>query len=65
MKIQRFFAIKGTGVLYLNKEKADALPENIREVFKSSPCGEGMLESFPSRIHHPITKHGYFVDEAK
>jgi hypothetical protein len=65
MIIQRYFAIKGLNILYVSKDKADSLPEVVRADFKEQPCGEGTVESFPSRIRKSVEKQGWFVDEAQ
>lgn len=62
MKIQRYFAIKGLSVLYIDKDKVDSLPESVWEGFKQTLCGEGTIESFPNRIRKPVEKDGWFVD---
>lgn len=62
MKIQRFFALKGGSILYVDKEKADSPPDYVRSCFKLLPCGEGDPGSFPKKIIESITEKGYFVD---
>lgn len=64
IKIQRFFAIRGKGVLYVDKEKAESLPKSIWEGFKEKPCGEGEIGAFPLKIRNPVEQEGYFVDMA-
>lgn len=63
MKIQRFFALKGGSILYIDKERSDSIPENVRECFKQAPCGEGDIGYFPKKVVEPVTEKGYFVDD--
>jgi len=65
VKIQRYFALKGSSVLYVAKEKKDSLPKSVWDDFKQQPCGEGTVESFPSRIKQSVKKQGWFVDKAQ
>jgi phage terminase large subunit len=62
MIIQRYFAVKGTDILYVVKDKADSVPESIWEEFKRTVCGEGDLESFPEKVHVPLVRDGFYVD---
>ena len=63
MTIQRYFAKKGTSVLYIDKSKAESLPESTWNGFRGTICGEGDIESFPSRIAEGVAKDGWYVDE--
>lgn len=63
MNIQRYFAIKGLNILYVNKKKKDSVPANVWEGFKQTLCGEGDIGFFPNRIRKPVEKDGWFVDE--
>lgn len=63
MKVLRFFAKKGNSVLYVDQEKKDKLPENIREAFKDVTCGQGDIAMFPGKVKAPLEEHGYFVYE--
>lgn len=64
MKIQRYFAVKGTDILYVVKDKADSVPESLWDGFKRQLCGEGDLKSFPERVHIPLSENGFFVDDS-
>lgn len=63
MKIQRYFAVKGTDILYIVKGKADSVPESIWEEFKRQLCGEGDIGQFPEKIREPISEKGFYVDD--
>lgn len=64
MIIQRHFAVKGTDILYVDKDKADSVPESVWKGFKRQVSGEGDIKSFPQRVHVPVTEQGYFVDDS-
>ena len=63
MIVQRHFALKGTAVLYVAKDKVDSLSESLWNDFKRQICGEGSIESFPHRIKESVEKNGWCVDE--